>query len=75
MLYVHFTEIIMLEYILSTDSTLGRIDFTSLSQQTLMELMMNDCKEKHLFQDDEGYFLDVEHWNGVTHNDSRDVHW
>ena len=52
---------------------LGKVDVTSLSQQTMMELVMENCQQANLFQDKEGYFLDVEIWSGISHNDAFEI--
>ena len=51
------------------ETNLGRIDRSSLSQQSCMELLIgslpDDTKEVH-FQDDEGEFLECCSWNRIT---------
>ena len=47
-------------------STLGRTDFASLSQQTLLEIVVQDVANTTGFQDSSGDFLDITEWVGVV---------
>ena len=55
------------ELFLSVDPSLGRVDYSLLSDQTLMEMLYGgfDEETKRKFQDKEGMFLDVCKWVGV----------
>ena len=48
----------------SVDASLGRIDYSSFSDQTLMELLIDGLSEdsKYLFQDGDGAYKDVCDW-------------
>ena len=51
----------------ANENGLGRFDISSLSDQMCMELLIQDSsdKEKHVFQDNAGIFLDACRWHGV----------
>ena len=53
--------------LISVDSALGRLDYDSLTDQTLMEMLINgmDEDDKNLYQDESGNFLDTCEWPGV----------
>ena len=61
-------EYFMLLYLNSVDPTLGRLDYNSLSQQALMEMVIGQLSApyQNAFKDDAGNFLDIEHWYGVA---------
>ena len=54
-------------FVLSVDPSLGRLDYSLLSDQALMEMLIkgfgDDIKEK--YQDDHGMYLDVCRWSGI----------
>ena len=52
---------------LTADASLGKIDYASLSQQNLMELLIENMDDaaKEEFQDDNGEFFDCCEWDGV----------
>ena len=59
----------MLQTLFTVDPALGRIHKDTLSDQTLMEILiagMDDCI-KFLYQDDNGNFTDFQQWNEVYH--------
>ena len=59
--------------LLAVDPALGRLDYDSLSDQTLMEMLIDGMIEwqmKH-FQDKNGNFLDAGEWHFVTITDGR----
>ena len=47
------------------DESLGRVDFASLSQQNLMEMLVGDINARKMFHDSDGFFLDETEWMGV----------
>ena len=51
----------------------GRVDFASMSQQTLMELLVGDIHNLSNLQNTEGEFRDISSWEGVgiVGNDGR----
>ena len=54
--------------LLTDDAHLGRLDYASLPDQTLMEMLVEGFtgEVKKRFQTENGMFLDVCAWNGVT---------
>ena len=54
-------------FLLSIDGSAGRVDIHSLSDQSLIELLLTDLSNisKQYFQDDSGYFVDVCEWPNV----------
>ena len=44
------------------DSNCGRVDYDSLTEQSLMEILFGDVLNISAWQDDEGAFLDIELW-------------
>ena len=62
-------------FILSADPSLGRVDYSSLSDQTLMEMLFDgfDDEAKKKYQDNEGMYLDVCDWSCVTCDDDERV--
>ena len=62
-------------FTLSVDSKLGRLDYDSLSDQTLMELLIEgfDDKTKKEFKGKDGMYLDVCDWSGMKCDDDERV--
>ena len=62
-------------FLFCVDSTLGRVDCRSLSDQTLMEMFFEDFDEevKERYKDNEGMYLDVREWPCVTCDDDGRV--
>ena len=60
---------------LSVDPTLGRVDYSSLSDQTLMELLVDgfDDETKKRYQDKDGMYLDVCKWSCAACDDDQRV--
>ena len=63
------------ELFLSTDSSLGRVDYSLLSDQTLMEMLFEgfDDEIKNKYKDNQGMYLDVCTWPCVTCGDHERV--
>ena len=61
--------------LLCADPHLGRVDYSSLSDQTLMEMLLNGFDEdaQKQFQDEHGMYLDVCQWTFVTCDDAENV--
>ena len=61
--------------LLCSDPNLGRVDYNSLSDQTLMEMLFDgfDDEAKKKYQDNEGMYLDVCDWSCVTCDDDERV--
>ena len=61
--------------ILTADPSLGRVDYMTLSDQTLMELLIEgfDDKTKKRYQDDHGMYLDVCEWPFIKCDDDERV--
>ena len=59
--------------IIAPDPALGRLDYDSLPDQALMEMLIDGMPEedKKQFQDAKGNFLDVCEWSVVTCTDER----
>ena len=59
----------------ASDSALGRVDYSSLSDQTLMEMLVDGFLDsaKKKYQDSEGMYLDVCDWPLVRCDDNRRV--
>ena len=57
------------------DPSLGRLDFASLSEQTSIEMLTAKLTEDTLarFRDDNGCFLDICDWHGITCDDAHNV--
>ena len=57
----------------SVDPTLGRLDYDSLTDQALMEMLIHGIDEDYIdeFQDENGNFFDVCEWYSITCTDSR----
>ena len=51
----------------SVDPALGRLDYDSLSDQTLMEMLVSTLSKesKAAYQDENGAYTDIEEWYGV----------
>ena len=61
-------------------SALGRLDYTTMSQQALMECLVAHLDEKPLqsFRDKKKHFRDISDWNGVecdTEGDVVGINW
>ena len=52
-------------HLLSVDPSLGRVDYSALSDQTLIELLIDgfDDVTKEKYQDNEGTYLNVCEWD------------
>ena len=59
--------------LLTVDPALGRLEYDSLSEQALMEMLIDGIAEekKKPFQDTNGSYLDVSEWRMVTIKDSQ----
>ena len=59
--------------LLSIDAALGRLDYHSLSDQALMEMLISgmDEEDQEYYQDGNDNFLDVCEWSVVTCTDER----
>ena len=57
------------------DSALGRLDYDSLSDQALMELLIDGIgdEDKEYFRDSNCDFLDIEEWDGLEFNSDGKV--
>ena len=51
----------------------GRCNIASLSQQTLMELLVANVSDSEAFKDASGDFLDIYDWKGVKLNENDEV--
>ena len=60
---------------LSVDLSLGRVDYSLFSDQTLMEMFIDgfDDKSKKRYQDDEGIYLDVCEWTRIKCDEEKSV--
>ena len=60
---------------LSVDPSLGRVDSSLFSDQTLMEMLVYgfDDETKKLYQDSEGMYLDICEWSCITCGDDERV--
>ena len=63
----------LFSFIIAPDPALGRLDYDSLSDQALMEMLIDGMQEKDKkeFQDASGNFLDVCEWSIVTCTNKR----
>ena len=63
------------ELLLSADLSLGRVDYILLSDQTLMEMLIDglDDETKKKYQDNNGIYLDVCEWSVVKCDDALNV--
>ena len=50
------------------NKSIGRVDYSSLPQQALMEIMAESIDDKRIFQDNDGNFLEISEWVGVVTN-------
>ena len=64
---------IFLSLIFTDIHNLGRLDYASLSQQALMEVVVENLNCKDIFCDKEGHFLDITEWDGVEINENGGV--
>ena len=62
-------------FVQTADNHLGRVDFASLSDQTLMEMLVEGFSEriKKKFQDKNGMFRDACEWKGVKCDGENNV--
>ena len=60
---------------LSVDPSLGRVDCNALSDQTLMELLIDgfDEEAKKEYQDNDGMYLDICKWSCIECDDDERV--
>ena len=60
----------------AADPSIGRLDYHSLSDQALMEILIDGMKEeeKRAYQDSDGDFLDVSEWENTGYVDDRVVY-
>ena len=68
----------MLHLTVCIDPALGRLDYSTMSTQALMEMFIEGltAESKKQFQDDQGNYLDIEDWPGVAStNDSLEIEW
>ena len=49
----------------SMDSALGKVDRNSMTQQSLMEILVSEWKEQSNFQASNGDFFDATKWRGI----------
>ena len=63
------------QLLLSVDPSLGRVDHSLLSDQTLMEMLFDgfDDKTKNKYKDNNGMYLDVCKWSRITCDDDHRV--
>ena len=54
-------------------SPLGKVDFSSLTQQTLMEMVISEVQDSEAVKDSDGMFLDIVQWEGVGLDANGDV--
>ncbi|KNH05573.1 hypothetical protein XU18_3544, partial [Perkinsela sp. CCAP 1560/4] len=57
----------------AADSSLGRVDHESLSQQALMEMVIGEITNKEVICGDVDEPKDIEEWKGVTIEDGEVV--
>ena len=55
----------MLPFLTADGQSCGRVDVSSLSDQTLLELLVSDMHHVDKVQDADGDFLDIAEWKGV----------
>ena len=51
----------------------GRVDFDSMSDQTLMELLVGDIENNAMLRDGDDAFLDIQSWDGLSFNDAGEL--
>ena len=63
------------ELLLSVDPSLGRVDYSLMSDQTLMEMLIEGFGDetKKDYKDGEGMYLDVCEWSGIKCDDNERV--
>ena len=52
---------------------LGRLDYSTLPQQALMELLVHSLPDRDAFEDENDHFSDITEWEGVTCEDGQRV--
>ena len=52
--------------ITALDTTLGRVNRNDITQQSRLELLIEDLLDKSRFHDKDGFYKDVCEWDGVT---------
>ena len=59
----------------TADSSISRVDYNSLSDQTLMEMLIDgfDDESKRTYQEKDGTYLDVCEWSLVVCDDEESV--
>ena len=64
-----------LKLFLNVDPSIGRVDCSLLSDQTLMEMLIDgfDDETKQEYQDKDGMYLDACRWSCVTCDDDQGV--
>ena len=60
---------------ITVDSSLGRVDYSSMSDQTLMEMLIDgfDAKTRRRYKDSDGMYLDVCEWSNIKCDDDQRV--
>ncbi|KNH06613.1 hypothetical protein XU18_2564 [Perkinsela sp. CCAP 1560/4] len=62
-----------LVFLNTADPSLGRLDYASLSQQALMEMVIEGIANKEKICGDADEPIDIEEWQGVTIEDGQVV--
>ena len=68
----------MLHFTVCVDPALGRLDYSTMSTQALMEMFVEGLtpESKEIFQDDQGNYLDIEDWPGIKcGSDDLEIEW
>ena len=62
-------------FYVAADVALGRVDYETLSDQTLMELFIDNMTdaEKEIYKDENGAYLDITEWESVTIDQSSNA--
>uniref|UniRef100_A0A7S4KKR7 Leucine-rich repeat protein n=1 Tax=Paramoeba aestuarina TaxID=180227 RepID=A0A7S4KKR7_9EUKA len=60
-------------FVRSLDESIGRVEKSSFSQQTLMELLVSKFEGRTVFLTRDGAFADISQWLNVTVNDFQEV--
>ena len=70
-----FNSMCAFAFILTVDPNLGHVDHSSLSDQTLMEMLIEGCPERtrKIYQDKSGNYLDVCEWECVACDAAKNV--
>ena len=55
------------------DHALGRIEYASLTEQSQMEILVDQVKQREFFTDERGNYEDIAEWEGVEMNDDGTV--